>query len=154
MNTLKDRFFLLRQRQPGINLTDLAQASGVSVPSVHAWFSGKTKSLKHITAMRAAEMYGVNPHWLATGEGEMMPTHGAANVTTLLPAGRRGASGPLSELQAIIDELSPLMRTAARSVLQEWLDGRADLPDAIDAIEQLRTASAAAQSSAVKKVAA
>lgn len=153
MTTLKDRFFLLQQRRPDIRQADLAHAAEVSAPSVHAWFSGKVQTMKHITAMKAAALYGVDPHWLATGEGEMLPRYGAANVAAFT-AGRRGAAGPLSELQSIIDELSPLMRTAARGVLHDWIDGKAGTSDTIDAIEQLRLASTALQPTAAKKTAA
>lgn len=152
MTTLKDRFFLLQQRRPDIRQADLAHAAEVSAPSVHAWFSGKVQTMKHITAMKAAALYGVDPHWLATGKGEMLPRYGA-NVSAL-PAGKRGASGAIFELQAIVDELSPLMRTAARGVLHDWIDGKASASDTIDAIEQLRLASAALQPAAAKKTAA
>lgn len=153
MNTLKDRFFLLQQRRPDINLTQLARASGVATPSAHAWFTGKTKTMKHLTAVKAAALYGVDAHWLATGEGDMIK-HAATNVTVLTTSERRGTSAPLFELQSIIDELTPLMRTAARSVLHDWIDGKANQADVSDAIEQFRAASAASQSTTVKKTAA
>ena len=152
MTTLKDRFFLLHQRRPDISQTDLARAAGVSAPSVSAWISGKAKTMKHVTAVKAAALYGVDVHWLATGEGEMLPRYGA-NVSAL-PAGKRGAAGAIFELQAIFDELSPLMRTAARGVLHDWIDSKASASDTIDAIEQLRLASAALQPAAAKKTAA
>ena len=72
MSTLKQRFAALAKLHPGITQADLARATGAKPPSVSAWFSGKTTSMKAATAAKAAEVYGCNPHWLATGEGEMV----------------------------------------------------------------------------------
>lgn len=73
MNTLKQRFALLAQAKPEITRADLARATGASAPSVHAWFSGDTKSMKAVTAAKAAQLYGCNTRWLSDGEGEMWP---------------------------------------------------------------------------------
>lgn len=72
MTTLKQRFAELRALKPAIKNADLVRATGASAPSVGAWFSGDTKSMKAETAAKVAAVYGVNPHWLATGEGSMV----------------------------------------------------------------------------------
>lgn len=50
---------------------EMARAAGVKQPSVAAWFSGETVSLKAVPLVRAAKYLGVNALWLATGEGRM-----------------------------------------------------------------------------------
>lgn len=72
MTTLKQRFQRLRELRPEISQADLARATGAKPPSVNAWFTGETKSMKAETAAKAAAVYGVNPHWLATGDGPML----------------------------------------------------------------------------------
>jgi transcriptional regulator with XRE-family HTH domain len=51
---------------------ELARACGIKPPSVSSWFSGDTLSLEGENLVRAAGYLGVNPHWLATGEGQMI----------------------------------------------------------------------------------
>lgn len=69
MLTLKERFAQLQAEKPEITQADLARATGAKPPSVNAWFTGETKSMKPETAEIAASMYGVNALWLATGKG-------------------------------------------------------------------------------------
>jgi len=73
MSTLQQRFALLAKAKPEITQADLARATGVSAPSVHAWFSGDTKSMKAVTASKAAQLYGCNTRWLSDGDGEIWP---------------------------------------------------------------------------------
>jgi len=49
----------------------LADYCGVTPPSVNDWFSGKTKSLKGNSLIRAAEYLNVREQWLADGTGPM-----------------------------------------------------------------------------------
>lgn len=69
MSTLKQRFAELQAGKPEITQADLSRATGAKPPSVNAWFTGETKSMKPGTAAKAAALYGVDPLWLATGEG-------------------------------------------------------------------------------------
>lgn len=71
MSSLQQRFALLEKAKPTITQADLARATGAKPPSVNAWFSGMTKSMKAVTAARAAALYGCNSTWLATGQGPM-----------------------------------------------------------------------------------
>ena len=86
MSTLKQRFAKLAELHPEITQADLARATGAKPPSVNAWFSGETKSMKAATAAKAAQLYGCNPHWLATGEGEMLPHGTRVEASNILPA--------------------------------------------------------------------
>lgn len=86
MSTLKQRFARLAELYPNISQADLVRATGAKAPSVSAWFSGETKSMKAATAAKAAQLYGCNPHWLATGEGEMVPAGGRVEASNVTPA--------------------------------------------------------------------
>lgn len=68
MNTLRER---IHQAMTDAHLSQaqLARACGVSAPSVNDWLSGKTKTLKGSTAVRAAACLGVSPLWLTEGRG-------------------------------------------------------------------------------------
>lgn len=58
----------------GKTQADLSRACKVATSSVANWMNGRTKELSAIHAFKAAALLGVNPFWLATGEGE--PTRG------------------------------------------------------------------------------
>lgn len=51
------------------NQSDLARRVGIERASVSDWFTGKTRQLEGPNLTKAAEALGVDPHWLATGEG-------------------------------------------------------------------------------------
>lgn len=48
---------------------DLARAVGVKPPSVSDWLSGKSKTMEGENLLKASKFLGVNPNWLATGNG-------------------------------------------------------------------------------------
>lgn len=48
---------------------DLARAVGVKPPSVSDWLSGKSKTMEGENLLKAAKFLGVNPNWLASGNG-------------------------------------------------------------------------------------
>ncbi|WP_159051685.1 helix-turn-helix domain-containing protein [Thauera aromatica] len=77
MSTLADRIQEALD-DTGAIAADLARACGVKPPSVSAWLSGDTKSLKSSTAIRAAEFLKVNQLWLTEGRGPKRPEGGAA----------------------------------------------------------------------------
>lgn len=79
------RFAKLKELRPDISKADLARATGAKPPSVGAWFDGGTLSMKGETAAKAAALYGVTAHWLATGEGPMYPQHPAEASPTAIP---------------------------------------------------------------------
>jgi antitoxin HigA-1 len=70
MNSLQER--LSRAFDPSKHTKKgLSVAAKVSAPSVTDWFNGKTKELKGEPLVRAARYLGVDPLWLATGQGPM-----------------------------------------------------------------------------------
>lgn len=127
MLTLKQRFELLQKERPEISQADLARATGAKPPSVNAWFTGETKSMKAETAAMAAGLYGVNPLWLATGKGIKQADDGralgsSASQTLIGPAGV--AQG----IEAISAALAQ-MTDAQREVMAGKLASLARAPD-------------------------
>lgn len=60
---------------------EVAEALGISVQALGLVLRGKTKSLTAENNARAADYLGVDPTWLATGEGDMLPTN-EANIAS------------------------------------------------------------------------
>lgn len=69
MSSLQQRSAMLEKTKPHITQADLARATKMRPLSVHAWFSGMTKSMKAATAARAAAPYCCNATWEATRLG-------------------------------------------------------------------------------------
>ncbi len=59
----------LRLNDLGLTQKELASSCGVSAPAVNDWITGKTKSLKASTLLKAAKALSVNPQWLESGLG-------------------------------------------------------------------------------------
>jgi hypothetical protein len=72
MSTLRERITLALESHPAKpKQADLARACGVASPSVTAWFTGDTKTMKGETLLKAARFLCVRPEWLQTGAGLM-----------------------------------------------------------------------------------
>lgn len=67
--SLKERVHQCERRRPGITRAEVARRVGIAPPSVTAWFTGDTKTLKLKPACRAAKIWGCDPLWLGEGEG-------------------------------------------------------------------------------------
>lgn len=68
-NRINQAFSLLpveRQKQKA-----LADYCGLSAPSVNAWFTGASKTLKGNSLVKAAQYLDVNERWLESGRGPM-----------------------------------------------------------------------------------
>ena len=57
--------------QSGVTVTRLASLMGVSYQAVKQVASGKANAFNASNNVRAAKALGVNPEWLATGDGSM-----------------------------------------------------------------------------------
>ena len=132
---------------------DLAEKINVAQASLsHLENSGFSSS----HTVQIATACGVSAHWLATGEGDMVPTGSKAeapNVTAMPVPALRGLAGVLTELQTVVDGLSPLLQDAARVVLGKWLNGQASLADVVATIEGLQQVSAGAMPGAENRAA-
>lgn len=80
--SLSARIRLSLEQNPLLTQSGMARACGISRASVNAWVSGKTESIDGKYLTTAASYLGVSPHWLATGEGAMLPrgTEGASSA--------------------------------------------------------------------------
>lgn len=119
MSTLADRInkaLDFSGRKP----VELARACGVEPPSVSAWRSGRTKSLKMETGVRAAEFLGVSAKWLMDGKGPMtaneatgvseprsayLADRNALTVPVLDARGSMGLGLPRPEHETVVDNL-------------------------------------------------
>lgn len=79
MSNLKDRIEAALKHRVAtahagetVSKAELARRCGVKPPSVNAWFSGATKTLKGQTLIAAASYLRVRPEWLSTGLGPML----------------------------------------------------------------------------------
>lgn len=132
MTTLKQRFAALATARPDISQADLARATGAKPPSVNAWFSGDTKSMKGETAAKAAALYGCSAIWLATGVG---PMYGAPESASNVAPAKLGARRVpvISAIQAgmwteIVDSFQP-------GDAGDWLLTDIDLSDSAFALD-------------------
>jgi hypothetical protein len=100
MSTLRERITLALESHPAKpKQADLARACGVASPSVTAWFTGDTKTMKGETLLKAARFLCVRPDWLQTGAGPMRPEPESepapqATVVVARETGIRKAFGP------------------------------------------------------------
>jgi transcriptional regulator with XRE-family HTH domain len=127
----------------GMSQAALARACGVKPPSVNGWLSGKSKYLRGENLLSAASALGVSQQWLATGEGEMRPSHATPNVKFSLPAEDQAPiAQALQALDARLKALAPVLQDSGREVLRKWAIGTATATEAKDALEALALASA------------
>lgn len=71
MKSLAERLEQARLGPPRKTKKSIADAVGISTPSVNDWFSGKTKTIEASNLIKAARFLNVTPDWLATGRGPM-----------------------------------------------------------------------------------
>lgn len=126
---------------------------GESAATITNW---KSRGISKQGILKANQMLGIDPRWLATGEGEMLPAGGkveSSNLTALPTPALRGLTGVLAELQTVVDGLSPLLQDAGRAVLVKWMNGQASLTDVVATIEGLQQVSAGTMPGAENRVA-
>lgn len=142
MSTYGSRLQAALERKK-VSRADLAKAIGRSPQAIGQVINGTTKALTAENNSLAAIYLGINPDWLATGEGEMVLAGSRVeppNIVTLPPA--RRIVDTLDELQAVVGQLSPLLQDAGRSVLHKWMDGQVSAAEAAATLEGLLQASA------------
>lgn len=80
MGDLATRMTIALAQKRGGSQGALARACGVKQPSVQAWLSGRTKTLKATSLLKAAKYLGVLPLWLESGIGPMREGESASTV--------------------------------------------------------------------------
>lgn len=89
MGLLSERICWARKEHAKISQAALGDACGVSRNAVSMWESGETKSLDASYLFAAARTLGINPEWLATGNGEKIlvagekQPHGTFLITSI-----------------------------------------------------------------------
>jgi len=68
--SLQDRIKLALEKS-GLSKTDLWKGCGVRSSTVTSWFKGPNQTISGVNLMNASKILGVNPDWLATGNGDM-----------------------------------------------------------------------------------
>lgn len=69
-STLQDRIKLALEKS-GLSKTDLWKGCGVSSSTVSTWFNGRNQNINGGNLLKAANVLGVHPLWLANGQGDM-----------------------------------------------------------------------------------
>lgn len=100
MTTLKERLEELTANLPRGWKADLARHCKISPVSVNDWTSGKSKSIDGSYLTFAADFFNVNPHWLATGEGEKTKRITQEVLHTLPPPTPQDKFSPMAQMIA------------------------------------------------------
>lgn len=121
MSSLADRV-TDRLKALGMTPAELARASKVKPPSVSAWMSGDTKTIKGENLLRAASALQCSPHWLASGRGAktMDGTASAAHV-----AREESVDYITDKLVEEGAEILRLLDRQSRAEALQWLRGYA-----------------------------
>lgn len=97
MGLLSERIIWARRSHARISQAALAKACGVSRNAVSLWESGETKSLDAAYLFNAAKILGVNPKWLATGNGSKFLT------ATQMPLSDNDPASPEERRQRLLE---------------------------------------------------
>jgi transcriptional regulator with XRE-family HTH domain len=73
MTTLAERLKQAMEGPPKVTAAAIARACKITRPSVHAWLSGRTKTIEGANLLAAAKLLQVTPEWLTSGNGLMRP---------------------------------------------------------------------------------
>lgn len=114
MSTLKERLTQAMAHANKDNQSKLAREVGVTRAAVSKWMSTATTSLQTEHAFRVAKYLGVNPQWLATGEGSMLDSDDPDR--SLIDAAREEDPSFASFLQDY-RKLSSVEKTMVRTVV-------------------------------------
>jgi len=84
-STLQSRIKLALEKS-GLSKTDLWKGCGVRSSTVTSWFKGPNQTISGVNLMNASRILGVNPDWLATGNGDMKAEIYSLNNRALEPS--------------------------------------------------------------------
>ena len=125
----------------GITQSDLAKRSKVAqstIGNIEAGIRGFGASV-----LRMAQACGVNAHWLATGEGQMLSSSNtSANIKFSQAADEQPAVvDALRTLDQHLNDLAPVFIGSAREALRQWALGLSSIDDAANALQAMALAS-------------
>lgn len=84
---------------------------------------------------------GVNAHWLATGEGQMLGSSASNIHYSTTPEERPPLVHSLQALDEHVNALTPILQAAARDILQRWALGQVTKAQASNALQAIAIAS-------------
>ncbi len=124
----------------GFTQGDLSKATGIpqsTISTAERLGNGSSDTPVYARAC------GVDAHWLATGEGEMRPSHAPPNIKFSVATSEQAPiARSLQSLDAHLKALAPVLQDSGREVLRKWAIGTATATEAKDALEALALASA------------
>ena len=88
-----------------------------------------------------AKACGVDAHWLATGEGEMVPTNAPPSIKFNMGDDQPPLVHALESLDRHLKELAPVLQDSGREVLRKWAMGIATTAEVADALQAMALAS-------------
>lgn len=119
MSSLLERLKLAAaSKTPEVKQAAMARACGVSRAAVAGWFAKENFALQATHAFALAKLLGVDPEWLATGRGQMIPKPFSASPadTELIEASRQNDPTFASFVQDY-RRLSSVEKTMVRTVV-------------------------------------
>lgn len=121
MSTYGSRLHAALERK-NTSREDLAKAIGRTPQAVGQVINGTTKALTAENNSRAAAFLGVNPDWLATGEGEMLATSSPATLGKPVRAHDEGEPLPDEYIQIPETEVRFAAGNGRTALFDEVLD--------------------------------
>lgn len=113
MNTLSERMRLALDAA-NMDQSELARLVNVSSVAVNGWCTGATKSIKGENLLKASSALGVDPLWLSTGKGEMLPK----KTVTTRPIKAWAEGDPIEEDEVEVMRLD--LKLSAGSGRLQW----------------------------------
>jgi transcriptional regulator with XRE-family HTH domain len=105
----------------GGSQSELARACGLQQPSVTAWFTGRTKTLKGTSLLKAAKYLEVIPLWLGSGIGPMRELDMQGNVVQV--EDRAGSFAPSWPFRSISPAEWDVLPMHLRSMVEGYARG-------------------------------
>ena len=166
MDTIASRL-AAAMKAKGVKIPALVKVTGMTYQGIKKILDGKTASIHADNLFAMAAHLGVDPHWLATGEGEMLrpeaidvpsrwvdepqPERAALGMTTALPT----LAQALDALASAFAHTPESTRNTVATLTASAVRDPATLPDCLRAIEALAAYSTATvETAAISKVGA
>ena len=112
-----ERFKRVRKEIAKKNQKEMAELLGVSEITIRRYETGKTEIPK-VVALALEALYGINHHWLLTGEGSMFVTSPHKEPSKETPTNQAGID---RELAQMLSMLSPEQQKVLSDIFKEFL---------------------------------
>lgn len=145
MDTLAQRLDAAMKAK-SVKIPALVAVAGMTYQGIKKVLDGKTASLKYDNLIPIASFLGVNPDWLATGEGPMTPGQQPAPRPAPVAIDQPSALTAADHLRALVDVFASApdsTRDTVAMLAAGAIKNPATLPDCVRAIEALAAFGAA-----------